>query len=64
MYRDWKNNHVLLSGYFNIKCLWDAILVPSWVDVGFKNDSKSALGRLLGRLVGVLTASWAILEAS
>ena len=60
----WFYNHFLLSSYFNIRWLWDTFRVPTWVDLGFKNDSKSALGRLLGRLVGILAASWAVLEAS
>ncbi len=28
--------------------------MPTWMDFGFKNPPKSALGRLLGRLVAVL----------
>ena len=50
----YENNIFLLSGYFNIRWLWDAYRVPTWMDFGFKNPPKSALGRLLGRLVAVL----------
>ena len=42
--------------------------MPTWMDFGLKNPPKSALGRLLGRLVAVLGrlgalwgASWAVL---
>ena len=41
--------------------------MPTWMDFGFKNPPKSALGRLLGRLVAVLgrlEASWKRLNAS
>ena len=60
----WFYSHFLLSGYFYIRWVWDAIRVPNLVDFGFKNCPTSALGRLLERLVGVLAASWAVLEAS
>ena len=55
------------SGDFNIRWLWDAYRVPTWMDFGFKNPPKSALGRLLGRLVAVLGRlgpSWRALETS
>ena len=69
-----KNNNIilrklyfLLSGYFNIRCLWDAYRMPTWMDFGLKNPPKSALGRLLGRLLAVLGrlgTSWSALETS
>ena len=61
----YENSFFLLSGYFNIRWLWDAYRVPTWMDFGFKNPPKSALGRLLGRLVAVLGRlgpSWRALE--
>ena len=60
----WFYRHFLFSGYFNIRWVWDAIRVPTLVDFGFKKPPKSRLGAVLGRLVGVLAASWAVLEAS
>ena len=41
--------------------------MPTWMDFGLKNPPKSALGRLLGRLVAVLGRlgpSWRALETS
>ena len=71
---DYENSIFLLAAYFNIRWLWDAYRVPTWMDFGLKNPPKSALGRLLGRLVavlgrlgrskGFLKASWIVLEAS
>ena len=52
----------MLSAYFNIRWLWDAYRVPTWMDFGFKNPPKSALGRLLGRLVAVLGRLGALLR--
>ena len=60
----WKNMHFLLLGCFNIRSLLDAILVSTWIHFCIKNPAKSRLGGVLGRLVGVLAASWAVLEAS
>ena len=56
----WKNRHFLLLGCFNIRSLLDAILVSTWIHFCIKNPAKSRLGGLLGRLVGVLAASWAV----
>ena len=39
--------------------------MPTWMDFGLKNPPKSALGRLLGRLVAVLgrlEPSWELLR--
>ena len=51
----------MLSDCFNIKSLLDAILVPTWLDVGtpklhfgYKNRSKSCLGSVLGIISAVL----------
>ena len=63
----YENNIFLLSGYFHIRWCWDAYWVPTWMDFGLKNPPKSALGRLLGRLVAVLGRlgpSWKALETS
>ena len=62
-----RKSYFFFSGYFNIRWLWDAYWVPTWMDFGFKNPPKSALGRLLGRLVAVLGRlgpSWRPLETS
>ena len=60
----WKNNHFWLAGDFKIRWLVEAIQASTWVDFGTKNRRKSALGGLLGRHLGLLGPSWAILEAS
>ena len=63
----YENSVFLLSGYFHIRWLWDAYRVPTWMDFGLKNPPKSALGRLLGRLVAILgrlEPSWRALETS
>ena len=54
----------MLSGYFNIRSLLDAIRVSTLLHFCIKNPPTSLLGGVLGRLVGVLAASWAVLEAS
>ena len=48
----------LLSAYFNIRWLWDAYRVPTWMDFGLKNPPTSALGRLLGRPDGFGRSGW------
>ena len=58
----WKNKHFLLSGYLNIRLLLDAIRVSTLLHFCTKNPPKSRLGAVLGRLVGVLAASWAVLR--
>ena len=52
----------MLSGYFNIRWLWDAYRVPTWMDFGFKNPPKSALGRLLRRHGAALGRLGIVLE--
>ena len=57
----YENSIFLLSGYFNIRWLWDANRVPTWTDFGLKNPPKSALGGPLGPSCGRLGPSWAVL---
>ena len=54
----WFYKHFLLCGIFKIRSNFDPILVQTWMDFGFENPPKSALGRLLGRLVAVLGCLW------
>ena len=63
----YENRIFLLLGDFHIRLLRDAYQVPTWIDFGIKNPPKSALGRLLGRLLAVLSRlgqSWRPLKTS
>ena len=63
----YENSIFLLSRDLHIRLLRDAYRVPTWMDFRLKNLPKSALGRLLGRLVAVLGRpgpSWRALETS
>ena len=50
----------MLSGYFKITSLLDAILLPTWLHFGSPNPPKSRPGGVLGRLGGVLVVSWGV----
>ena len=63
----YENSIFLLSRDLHIRLLRDAYRVSTWMDFGLKNPPKSALGRLLGRLMAVLGRlgpSWRALETS
>ena len=58
----WFYNSFLLGGHFDIRYVWDAIWVSTWLHFPPQNRPKSRLGGVLGRLKAVLEASWAVLE--
>ena len=48
----WKNNGFLPFGYFNIRSLLNAILVPTWLHFGSRKSSKSSLGVVVSKQMG------------
>ena len=52
-----------LFAVFNLRSIFDAIFVPTWLHFGRILDVLGGSGRVLGPLGGVLGLSWGILAA-